>query len=201
MDILSEFDVPIREVEEVFPTVVVGETEVDLDEGAPLGSFGFANELEAGLVRGAVGLVGVAGDAGADDVLPGSRAAAVAGDDVVEVEVFAVEGAAAVLACVFVAFEDVVPGERDFLLGETVEDQEENDTGDADLEGDGVDRLLVGDALREVTPFGEAVGLKGAIRGVEDDLGVTFEEEGKGAPDGADIDGLPEPVENENMLV
>ena len=131
----------------MFPAFVVLEAEVDLDEGTPFGPAGLADEVHADFLRGVIGLEGIAGDTGADDIFPGGGAAAVAGDDVVEVEVLSVEDGAAVLAGIFVAFEDVVPGELDFLFGKAVKDGEQDDAWDAEAEGDGGDgfrvRLLV----------------------------------------------------------
>ena len=50
--------------------------------------------------------------------------AAVAGDDVVEIEFPAVEVLGAILAGVLVALENVVPGELHFLVRQPVEKQE-----------------------------------------------------------------------------
>src|SRR5688572_33255910 len=88
-DVFAEFDVPVGEIEEVFPGVVVAHAQIYLHERAPLGTFGFADEMESGFGRSAVGFPGVTLDAGANDVFPSGRAAAIARDDVVEVEVAA----------------------------------------------------------------------------------------------------------------
>src|ERR1017187_9563447 len=107
LHVLAQLDVPVGEVNKVLPTVVVMQAEVDLDERPPLGPFGLADKMQAGLLGRAVGLLRVAFDAGADDVFPRRRAAAVARDDVIQVQILAVEDAAAVLAGVFVALKNV----------------------------------------------------------------------------------------------
>jgi len=71
-------------------------------------------------------------------------AAAVARDDVVEVQVLPVERLAAVLAGVFVALEDVVPGELHFLARQTVEHSEHDDARHAEAERDAAHGLGVG---------------------------------------------------------
>ena len=152
-------------------------------------------------LRRVIGLAGVAGDAGADDVFPGRRAAAVARDDVVEVQVLAVKSLAAVLAGVVVALENVVPGEFDFLLGQPVEDRQQNDPRHANPEGNGVDAFRVGFLLGKILPLVEIEGLKRAVLRAEDDLRVAFKEQRQGAAGGADIDRLPEAVEHQHMLV
>src|ERR1039457_6964855 len=53
--ILAQLDIPVGEVNEVFPTVVPVQGEVDLDERSPLGPLGFADEMQVGLLRRAVG--------------------------------------------------------------------------------------------------------------------------------------------------
>lgn len=45
-------------------------------------------------------------------------------------------------------------------------------------------------------PLAKTVGLEGTILGIEDDLGLSLEEQRQCAPCGANIDGLPEPIQN-----
>src|SRR6266536_3974506 len=118
----------------MFPTVVVMEAEIDLHEGPPLRSFRPADEAHSGFLRRAVGLLSVAGDAGTDNVLPCGGSAAIARNDMIQVQVFPVEHMPAILARVFVPFKNVVPGEFDFLLWKSVEHDQEDDARDADAE-------------------------------------------------------------------
>jgi hypothetical protein len=184
----------------MFPTVVL-DAEGDLDEGTPFGALGFADEMHAGFLRGAVGFAGVARDARANDVFPSGGAAAIARDNVVEIEVLALEKLSAVLTCIAVALENVVAGEFDFLAREAVEHEEQNDAGDADFEGDGGDGFRVGFLLGKIAPLAEAEGLENSGVIAQDHLGVPLEEEGEGAAGRADIDRLPEAVEHQHMLI
>ena len=118
----------------MFPTVVMVQAEVDLDEGPPFGAFGFADEMHGGFLRRMVGLARVAGDAGADNIFPGRGAATIARDDVVEVQIFAIENLAAILAGVVIALENIMTCEFDFLLGQAVKNHEQNDAGNANSE-------------------------------------------------------------------
>jgi hypothetical protein len=183
------------------PTVVPVQREVDLHERPPFRPLGFAHEVHAGLERRAVGFARVARDARAHDVLPRRRAAAVAGDDVIQVQFAAVENFAAILAGVFVALENVMPGEFDFLLGHPVIHEQQDDFRHADAEGDGVDGFLVRHAGGNVAPFLEAEGAERAVRVVHDDLRVALKQKGERPAGGADIDCLPEPVQHEDVLV
>ena len=71
--------------------------------GVGPGNFGFAQKLHSGFSRSSAGLVVVAGNAGADDVVPGVGAVAPARHDVVERELAGLF--AAVLAGKSVAVE------------------------------------------------------------------------------------------------
>lgn len=137
--------------------MIVGNAEGDLHERAPFGALGLSLQAHARFMRQAVGLAGVAWDAGADDVFPGSLAAAVPRDDVIEIQLFAIERLAAVLAGVFVPLEDVVPGKLDLLFWSAIKNQENNHPGNPDAEGDGVDHLLLGLAGGKVAPALEVV--------------------------------------------
>jgi len=150
--LVAELDVPVGDVNEVSPRFVAGFGKCGLECGTPLGAFWFANEAHTGLFWGAVAFAGVAGDAGADDVFPCHFSALFAGDDVVEVELGAIEFVAAVLAGVFVAFVNVLTGEFDFAFGNAVVDEKEDDFGDANAEGDGLDNVIAGVVGGEVVP-------------------------------------------------
>ena len=161
----------------MFPTVVVIHPEVDLDEWTPFRPLWFADEMHVRLQRGAVRLFGVTLDAGADNVLPASRAATVPRDDVVQVQIFPFEYFSAVLAGILIAFEDVVTGELDFFLGHAVEKHQNDHAGNPDAEGHSVDAFRMWLSLRDVVPLLEVVRLERAVLGVENDLSVTFEEQ------------------------
>ena len=125
--IFTQLDVPIRQINEVLPAIVVIEAEVDLHKRTPLGSLGFLDEMHARLRRGAIRLARITLNAGTDNVFPRRRAAAVTRNDVIEIQIFAVKGVATVLASVAVALKDVVPGELHFLLRQPVLSEQQND--------------------------------------------------------------------------
>ena len=93
----------------------------DLDERAPAGFLRLVEQPHAGLLGGAVAFTAVTGDTGANDIDPGGLTAAVAGDDVVEVEILAFKSFAAILAGVLVSFEDVLAGKFYVFFGKLVE--------------------------------------------------------------------------------
>lgn len=49
-----ELDVPIGQIKEMLPAIVVSHSEVDLNKWPPLRAFWFANQVHAGLVGGPV---------------------------------------------------------------------------------------------------------------------------------------------------
>ena len=112
-----------------------------MNKGPPAGAFGLLEELHVGLVREAVALAGVAGDAGADHVLPRGLAAPLAGQNVIEIEFLTVEPAGAILAGVVVALVNVLAREFHFFAGQAVEVEEHDHSGDADVEAHGVDHI------------------------------------------------------------
>ena len=95
--------------------------------------------MHPGFLWRSVRLVRIALDAGADNVLPRRRAAAVARDDVVQIQILALEYLATVLARVFIALENVMARKFHFLLGQSIEDDEQNHSWNADAEGDRLD--------------------------------------------------------------
>lgn len=61
------------------------EMQIDLHERTPLGLLGFTDQVHTGFMRRAVALARVTADAGANNVLPRRRPAAVARNYMVEV--------------------------------------------------------------------------------------------------------------------
>ena len=180
----------------MLPTVVPVQREIDLHKRTPFWALGFAHEVHAGFVGRVVGLAGVARDARANDVFPSGRPAAVARDDVVEIEIFPVEDVAAVLAGVFVALKDVVARELHFFLRHPVIHEEQDNLGQPDAEGDGVNGIVVRSVGGDIAPFLKIKGAKGAVRIFSHHLGLALEEEGERAAGSADVYSLPEPVQH-----
>ena len=71
--ILAQFHIPVGQVHKMAPTVVAMQREIDLHKRPPFGSLRLAHQIHARFERRAVGFVGVAGDARANDVFPRKR--------------------------------------------------------------------------------------------------------------------------------
>jgi len=119
----------------------------------------------------------------------------------IEIQILAITGLAAVLTSVPVPLEDVVPGELDFLLRHVVINQQKDDTRQAQSERDCTDGLGVRFLLREILPFGEIVRLEGTIVTVENDLRMSLEKQSQRPTNGAYIHRLPQTIQNQHMLV
>src|SRR6185295_5794586 len=100
----------------------------------PLRPLRLADQMHASLGGSAIGFLGITLDAGADNVFPCRRPTTVARDDVIEIQVFAVEFYAAILASVLVALENVVAREFDLFLGQAVEERQQNHSRHANAE-------------------------------------------------------------------
>ena len=117
--------------------------------------------------------------------------AAIARNDVIEVQIFAVKNFTAVLASIFVAFKNVVAREFHFLFWHPVIHQQQDDAWDADAEGNGVDGSLVRRGIGQGAPLGKIKSAKRAVRVVHDDLRLALKKQRQGAAGGADVDRLP----------
>jgi hypothetical protein len=160
----------------MFPTLVLVHAEIDLYEWTPLGSLGFAHQMHPTFRWRMICFAGVAGDAGAHNVFPSRRPAAITRDYVVKIEVFSIENFAAILTGVVVPLENIVPGEFDFLFGKPVEHDQQDHPWDTYLERYGVDALRMGLLLGKILPLTETEGLEGAVRCRLNHMRVTFEE-------------------------
>lgn len=116
------------------PAVIDAAGKGDIDEGAPFRTFGLPEQLHPCLMRQTVSFARVAGNTGADDVFPRGLSAAVAGENMIDVEIRSVEVNAAILTGVLVAFEDIVPRELDLFFWKPVEEAEHDDSRNPDPE-------------------------------------------------------------------
>jgi hypothetical protein len=119
----------------------------------------------------------------------------------VNVQAGSVKHDTAVLAGVPVPFKNVVTGEFDLLPGETVEKAEDDDPGNTDAEGNGLQHPFLGMGSGKITPAQKVMCQKvaGAIGGNNLCLSLVKERE---SPAGrAGIDGLPQPVEHKDRLI
>ena len=184
----------------MLPTIVL-DAKVDLDERTPFRTFRFSDQVHARFLRRLVGLLSIAPNAGADNVLPSGGAAAIARDHMIEIQIFALENVAAVLTGVAVALEDIVPGEFDLLFRQAVKHHKQNDARHPDFEGNGGDGFRVRLLLGKIAPLMKTERLESAVGIAEHNLGVPFKHESQRASRGANVDRLPEAVEHQHVLI
>src|SRR6266550_7865016 len=83
--LVAQFDIPVREINEVLPEIVLGRSKGDLDKRPPLRPLGFADQAHVRFTRKPVALARIAGDAGANHVFPSRRSASVARHYVIQI--------------------------------------------------------------------------------------------------------------------
>ena len=132
--IRTELDIPVSKVQEVFPALMMLEPQIYLNERPPFRAFWFANQVHASLIGSPVGFAGVTNDARTHDVFPSGRPTAVSGNYVVEVQILPVKKVATILTGVAIPLENVVSGKLHFLLGQTIKENQKNDTGNSNSE-------------------------------------------------------------------
>jgi hypothetical protein len=130
----SEFDVPVSQIQKVLPAFMVLKPQVDLNEWPPFRAFWFPHQMHASLIWRPVGLARVTGDAGTHYILPSSGSASISRNNVVEIQIFPVEKMAAILTGVAIPLEDVVSRELHFLLGQSIKENQKDDSGDSNPE-------------------------------------------------------------------
>ena len=183
------------------PAIMLVQAETDLDERPPFRALGFAHETHSGFLRRAIGFARIALDAGADNVFPNRRPAAIARNHVIKVQIFAIKNIAAILAGIFIALKNVMAREFDFFLRQPVINEQQDDARHADAKGDGVNRFFVRRIFGKVAPFVKIESAERAVVAVDHDLRLALKKQGQRAPGRADIDRLPEPVQNQNVLI
>ena len=160
LDIFSQLDVPVSEIDEVLPAIVLMHAEVDLNKWTPLRPLRFANEMHPRLLRSSIRLERIALDARADNILPRRWPAAVTGNHMIEIQVVPIEGLPAVLAHVLVALKNVVPCEFDLFLRQMVIDHQQNDARHSNAKRHSADGLRVRFLLGKIVPRAEVICLE-----------------------------------------
>lgn len=150
--------------------------EIDLHEGPPLGSHWLPYEFHGGLSRRSICLLGIARDAGADNILPIRRAAAFSWNDVIQVEVLPVKNLATILAGILVPLEDVVASELDLFLWKSIEHEQKDHLRDTDSKRNRADMMSFGLLFGEGTPLTEIKSLKRSFWVLINYLGSALEE-------------------------
>src|SRR6476660_3058448 len=134
VELVAQFDVPVREIDEVLPEIVLGRSKGDLDKRTPLRSLRFADQAHVRFARKPVAFARIARNTGANHIFPSRCAAPVARHDMIQIKVTAIEEFATVLAGVLIALKHVVSGEFYFLLRKPIKHKEHNHSRDPDLE-------------------------------------------------------------------
>jgi hypothetical protein len=99
-----------------------------------------------------VTFAGIAGNAGANNVLPCGLPSSIPRQYMVDIKAAAVKDDSAVLTGVPVPLEDVVPGEFDLLFRKPLEEAKHNDTRNPDLQGDGLQHPGFGIRVGKIPP-------------------------------------------------
>src|SRR5262245_20315351 len=114
--LIAQFDVPVGEIDEMPPALMLLATERNVDKRSPFRTLRFANERHMRLGREPITFPRIARNARTNDVLPRGEAAFIARQNVIEIQLLPLEHFSAVLTGVVVAFKDIVPGKLHFLL-------------------------------------------------------------------------------------
>ena len=118
------------------PAFVLRRLKCDLDKRAPFRALWFADQRHVCFTREAIALLRITRNAGANDIFPRGRSAAIARDNMIEVEIVAIEDVAAVLAGILVPLENVMSRKLYFFFRQSIEEQQHNDARNADFERD-----------------------------------------------------------------
>jgi hypothetical protein len=120
---------------------------------------------------------------------------------VVQIEIVAVENVPAILAGVFIPFEDIVPRKFYFFLRQPIEKEQHDDSRHANLPGNGRDQFVIGRRSGKITPTVEIMGQKVVGRVGRNDMGVPGVNKGESAARRANVDRLPETVQDQNLTI
>ena len=95
MTLIAQLDIPVREIDEVLPEIVLGRSKGDLNKWPPLRPLGFADQAHVRFTRKPVAFARIARNAGANHVFPSRRPAPVAWHDVIQIKLAPIEELAA----------------------------------------------------------------------------------------------------------
>ncbi len=183
----------------MLPRFVARLVELDVQERTPFRTLRFFQQLKPGFRRSSIALLAVTRHAGTDDVFPARFTATIPGNHVVKIQILAIEFLRAILAGVVIPLEDVVAGKLHFLLRHAIKEHQQNDFWDPYADRDGVNHVLALVAVREIVPLIKVHRLKRAFFRL-DDLRVALVEQHERAFNAADVDSLPETIQNQDIL-
>ena len=201
LELVAQFDVPVCQIDEVLPEIVLGRSKRDLHKGPPLRSLRLSNQAHMGFARKPIAFARIARNTRANHVFPSRRPAPVARHDVIQIKITPIEEFAAVLAGVLVSLKDIVSGEFYFLLWKPIEHKQHDHARNPDLERDGRDQFMIGRVRGQIAPAFEIVGRKVGRVIRRNNLGVACVYERKGTASRADVHRLPKPVEHQHLTV
>src|SRR5262249_2924198 len=124
--LVTKLDVPIGQIDKMFPEIVLRRRKSNLNKGPPLWPFGLADQTHVRLARKPITLARIAGDTRANDIFPRSCPSLIARHNVIQIEFAAIKHLPAILAGVLVTLENVVTSKFYFLLRKPIENQENN---------------------------------------------------------------------------
>jgi len=131
---VAELNVPVSEIDEVFPEIVLGRSKRDLNKWPPLRPLRFADQAHVRFARKPVAFARIARNTGANHIFTSRCPAPVARHDVIQIKVTPIEEFATVLAGILVALKHVVSGEFHFLFRKPIEHKQHDHPRDPDLE-------------------------------------------------------------------
>ena len=109
------------------PALMLLAAERNVDKRSPFRTLRFANERHMRLVRKPITFARITRDARTNDVLPRREATLIPWQNVIEIQLLALEHFSAVLTGVVVAFKDIVPGKLHFLLRQPIKKEKYDD--------------------------------------------------------------------------
>jgi hypothetical protein len=185
----------------VSPALVLLRRERHVNKRPPLWPLRFSDERHVRLMRETVALARIARNARADHVFPNRGSTAIARQNVIEIQLAAIENLAAILTGILVALENIVPRKFYFFLRQTIEKQKHNHARHSDLPGNGFDHFVFRRRFGKIEPAIEIVRQKIIFRIGRNDLGMSRINKREGAARGADVHRLPQAIENQNLTI
>lgn len=199
--LIAQFDIPVREIDKMPPTFVLGRRKGDLNKWTPLGPLRFADKMHVRFLRQSIAFACIARDAGANHIFPCCRSTSFARHDMIEIQLISLKNFTAILAGVLIALENVVTRKLHFLLRETIKKEQHNHARDSDLPRNGCDHFVFRRGYRKIAPTFEIVRQKIACFVRRDDMGVPCIDQCEGASRRADVHRLPQAIEHQDLTI
>ena len=158
--LVAQFDVPVCQIDEVLPEIVLRRGKRNLNKWPPLRPLGFTDQAHVRLARKPVAFARIARNTRANHVFPSRRPAPVTRHDMIQIKLAAIEQVSAVLAGVLVSLKHVVPGEFYFLLRKSVEHKQHDHPRNPDLKRNGRNHFMIGRVRGQIAPGFEIVRRK-----------------------------------------